>query len=54
MVIFDGTEKIQIIIKKMKFQRDIFSLFVDTVDIGDFISVTGTALTSQRGEQSVC
>ena len=53
VVIFDGTEKIQIIIKKDEISEDIFSLFVDTVDIGDFISVTGTALTSQRGEQSV-
>lgn len=53
VVIFDGTEKIQIIVKKDEISEDVFCLFVDTVDIGDFISVTGTALTSQRGEQSV-
>lgn len=53
VVIFDGTEKIQVIIKKDEISEDIFSLFVNTIDIGDFISVTGTALTSQRGEQSV-
>lgn len=52
-VIFDGTEKIQAIIKKDETGEEIFSLFMDTVDIGDFISVTGKALTSQRGEQSV-
>lgn len=52
-VIFDGTEKIQSIIKKDEISEEIFSLFVDTVDIGDFISVSGVALTSQRGEQSV-
>jgi lysyl-tRNA synthetase class 2 len=52
-VLFDGTEKIQSIIKKDELTEEIFSLFTDTVDIGDFISVTGTALTSQRGEQSV-
>ena len=52
-VIFDGTEKMQVIIKKDELPEEIFSLFTDTVDIGDFISVTGTALTSQRGEQSI-
>ena len=52
-VLFDGTGKIQAIIKKDEISEDIFSLFTDTVDIGDFISVTGTALTSKTGEQSI-
>ena len=52
-VIFDGTERIQAIIKKDEIAEDVFSLFVDTVDIGDFISVSGKATTSQRGEQSI-
>lgn len=52
-VLFDGTEKIQVIIKKDEISEDVFNLFVDTVDIGDFISVTGKALKSQRGEESV-
>src|SRR5690348_8379124 len=39
-VLFDGTEKIQAIIKKDELKDDLFSFFVDTVDIGDFISVT--------------
>jgi lysyl-tRNA synthetase class 2 len=52
-VLFDGTEKIQTIIKKDELDREIFSLFVDAVDIGDFISVTGLALTSKTGEQSI-
>ncbi len=33
--------------------QDGFQLFTDTVDIGDFISVTGHALTSKTGEQSL-
>ncbi len=53
VVLFDGTEKLQIIVKKDNLNEEVFSLFVDTVDIGDFISVKGKALTSQRGEQSV-
>ncbi len=52
-VLFDGTEKFQVIIKKDELGEETLSLFADTVDIGDFISVTGTALTSQRGEPSV-
>src|SRR5581483_8676708 len=50
-VLFDGTEKIQVILKKDILKE--FSLFVDTVDIGDFISVTGKVMLSDRGEQSI-
>lgn len=52
-VLFDGTEKFQVILKKDELGEEVLSLFADTVDIGDVISVTGTALTSQRGEPSV-
>lgn len=52
-VLFDGTDKIQAIIKKDTLPEDVFSLFVDTVDIGDFISITGTVGLSKTGEQSV-
>lgn len=52
-VLFDGTARIQAIIKKDVLSEDVFSLFTDTVDVGDFISVTGTAMLSDRGEQSV-
>ncbi len=52
-VLFDGTEKIQAIIKKDTLGDDNFSLFTDTVDIGDFISVTGVPSLSKTGEESV-
>ncbi|MDQ5969385.1 MAG: lysyl-tRNA synthetase, class [Patescibacteria group bacterium] len=52
-VLFDGTEKIQAIIKKDILQTDPFYLFFNTVDVGDFISVTGMATLSERGEPSV-
>ncbi len=52
-VLFDGTDKIQTIIKKDVLQEEVFSLFVDTVDIGDFISVTGKPALSKTGEQSI-
>lgn len=53
VVLFDGTEKVQTIFKKDEIKEDIFNLFTDAVDIGDFISVTGKALTSKSGEQSI-
>lgn len=52
-VIYDGTGKFQAIFKKDELEEKIFNLFVDTSDIGDFISVTGSAITSERGEPSV-
>ncbi|MCX6702120.1 MAG: lysine--tRNA ligase [Candidatus Zambryskibacteria bacterium] len=52
-VLFDGTEKIQTIIKKDILPEESFSLFIDAVDVGDFISVTGLAMLSERGEPSV-
>lgn len=53
VVLFDGTEKFQTIFKKDELDEKLFSLFVDTADIGDFISVTGPAITSERGEPSI-
>jgi lysyl-tRNA synthetase class 2 len=52
-VLFDGTERIQVIIKKDSIKEDLFSLFVDTVDVGDFISVTGVPVVSKTGEESI-
>ncbi len=52
-VLFDGTERLQVIIKKDSLSVDIFSLFVDVVDMGDFISVTGVPMVSKTGEQSI-
>lgn len=52
-VLFDGTDNIQAIVKKDGMKEGDFSLFADTVDIGDFISVTGPAALSKTGEKSV-
>ncbi len=52
-VLFDGTEKIQAIIKKDTLSEDLFTLFADTVDMGDFVSVTGTLMLSKTGERSL-
>lgn len=52
-VLFDGTEKVQAIVKRDTLGEEVFKLFTDTVDIGDFISVTGVAILSKTGEQSI-
>lgn len=52
-VLFDGTERMQAIIKKDLIGEGAFKLFSDTADIGDFISVTGKPDLSQSGEQSI-
>ena len=53
VVLFDGTEKVQAIFKKDDMSEAVFDLFVETSDIGDFISVTGKAAKSKKGEKSI-
>ncbi|MEK7463575.1 MAG: lysine--tRNA ligase [Patescibacteria group bacterium] len=52
-VLYDGKGKFQAVFKKDELDEKLFQLFTDAVDIGDFISVTGTFFTTQRGEQSI-
>lgn len=52
-VLYDGKADFQAVIKKDELDEKSFNLFVDAIDIGDFISVTGTFFTTQRGEQSL-
>lgn len=51
--LFDGTEKFQVVIKKDSMEPSGFELFSTCVDLGDFIEVTGTLFTTQRGEPSL-
>lgn len=51
--IFDGTEKTQLVLRKEEIDEALFDLFAATVDQGDFISATGTAFTTKRGEKSL-
>ena len=53
VVLDDGTAKFQTVFKKDTIPESLFSLFSDCVDIGDFISTTGTFFTTERGEQSM-
>ena len=53
VVLDDGTAKFQVVFKKDTLDEKTFSLFVECVDIGDFISTTGTFFTTERGEPSM-
>lgn len=52
--LYDGTEKIQAVLKKdTEISEHMFGLFVETIDMGDFIEVSGTCFVTQRGEKSI-
>src|SRR3989338_1213287 len=53
VVLNDGTDKFQSVFKKDTIDEKVFALFTNAVDIGDFISVTGTLFTTERGEKSI-
>lgn len=53
IVLQDGDERFQAVLKKDVLDEKVFNLFVDTIDNGDFISVTGSLFVTQRGEQSI-
>lgn len=53
VTLFDGTDRFQAVFKKDEIEESLFNLFQDTVDLGDFISVTGTLFVTQKGAQSL-
>ena len=53
IVLYDGKAKFQAVFKKDEIDEKSFELFVNAIDIGDFISVTGKFFSTQRGEQSL-
>jgi len=53
IVLQDGIDRFQTVLKKDTLDEKVFNLFVDTIDNGDFISVTGSLFVTQRGEQSI-
>ncbi len=51
--LFDGTGKFQALLKKEDANAEIFDLFSQTVDIGDFLEVHGTLFATKRGEKTL-
>ncbi len=53
VVLKDGDTRFQTVLKKDVVEESLFNLFVEAVDMGDFISVTGSLFTTDRGENSL-
>ncbi len=53
LVLDDGKGTLQAVVKQDVLDPKLFDLLVQTVDIGDIVSVTGTFFTTNRGEQSI-
>ncbi len=51
--IYDGTARTQGYIKKDIAGKEAFSLFIETIDAGDFIEISGVAFTTKRGARSI-
>lgn len=49
----DGTGRFQAVFKQDEMSESNFDLFKAVVDAGDFIEITGTLFTTQRGQQSL-
>ena len=51
--LYDGTGKIQGYLKEDVLDKKTFALFNETVDIGDFVDISGNLAKTKRGEQSI-
>ena len=49
----DGTGRLQGLLKKGDTPEELFELFRDTVDIGDFVELNGTLMVTKRGEKTI-
>ncbi len=51
--LFDGTGKFQALLKKDEIGDELFDLWSNTVDIGDFVEVAGTLFLTKRNEKTL-
>ncbi len=49
----DGTGRLQGLLKKGELPDDIFELFKETIDIGDFVELKGSLFITKRGEKTI-
>jgi lysyl-tRNA synthetase class 2 len=49
----DGTERTQALLREDEMDTSAHTLFSETIDTGDFVELTGVAMTTQRGAQSL-
>jgi lysyl-tRNA synthetase class 2 len=53
VVLNDGTGEFQVVFKKDEINESLFDLFRKTVDMGDFIQVSGEVFQTERGQNSI-
>lgn len=51
--LFDGTARVQSILRKDDVEGPVFDLFLEAVDASDFIELSGTAFVTKRGVNSL-
>src|SRR3989344_4341564 len=51
--LYDGTARLQALIKRDELRAGDFEFFLETVDIGDFIEVKGILFSTKRGEKTM-
>ncbi|MFA6338926.1 MAG: lysine--tRNA ligase [Candidatus Paceibacterota bacterium] len=51
--VYDGTAKFQGLIKKDIIKDESFDLFLNTVDIGDFVEISGSVFLTKRNEKTL-
>lgn len=49
----DGSVKVQIFLNKKVLDADVFKLYVDSVEIGDFVEATGILFETKAGEKTL-
>ena len=49
----DGTGSFQGLLKKDEMDEKLFDLFAETVDIGDFVEISGKLFVTKRGEKTL-
>ena len=49
----DGTALFQGLLKKDEMDTEVFDLFVNTVDIGDFVEISGNLFVTKKGQQTL-
>ncbi|MEK7453159.1 MAG: lysine--tRNA ligase [Patescibacteria group bacterium] len=52
-VLSDGTEKLQLFLKKDKIGDEDYSFFIDNIEVGDFVDAKGVLFITKRGERSL-
>lgn len=50
---FDGTANFQALLKNEENTKEAFELFLDTVDIGDFVEMSGTLFVTRTGQKTI-